>query len=56
MADVGATNGFAPQEKTPFEKQRDILIGQITQVNPYLQPLALTWSEYGADYYKHEPA
>lgn len=35
MTDVAITNGFASQqtpEKTPFEKQRDILIGQITQV------------------------
>ena len=36
MADVAAPNGFGSQqtaEKTPFEKQRDVLIGQITQVN-----------------------
>ena len=36
MADIVAPNGFGSQqaaEKTPFEKQRDVLIGQITQVN-----------------------
>ena len=35
MADAAPPNGFSSQqvvEKTPFEKQRDILIGQITQV------------------------
>jgi hypothetical protein len=35
MADVAAPNGFGSQqvaEKTAFEKQRDTLIGQITQV------------------------
>jgi hypothetical protein len=36
MADVAASNGLASQqaaEKTPFEKQQDLLIGQITQVS-----------------------
>ena len=36
MTDVA--NGLGSQqiiEKTPFEKQRDMLIGQITQVKPY---------------------
>jgi len=35
MTDVAAPSGFGSQqvaEKTAFEKQRDILIGQITQV------------------------
>jgi len=35
MADAATANGFSSQqqpEKTPFEKQRDVLIGQITQV------------------------
>jgi len=35
MADVAAPNSFGSQqvaEKTAFERQRDILIGQITQV------------------------
>ena len=40
MADVAAPNGFGSQqvsEKTPFEKQRDVLIGQITQVIFYIR-------------------
>jgi len=35
MADVAPSNGFGSQhvvEKSAFEKQRDLLIGQITQV------------------------
>jgi hypothetical protein len=31
--ELAGTNGFTQTtEKTPFEKQRDVLIGQITQV------------------------
>ena len=42
MADVAAPNGFGSQqvsEKTHFEKQRDVLIGQITQVRFDIQLL-----------------
>jgi hypothetical protein len=52
MADVVAPNGFGSQqalEKTPFEKQRDVLIGQITQVKFDIHSLeanlARVWSK-----------
>lgn len=42
MADVVAPNGYGSQqvaEKSAFEKQRDMLIGQITQVETQLSLL-----------------
>jgi hypothetical protein len=56
MADVAASNGLASQqvaEKTPFEKQRDGLIGQITQVSLSFQ--VSQRAEHGANPHKLEP-
>jgi len=58
MTDATAPNGFgslpAP-EKTPFEKQRDSLIGQITQVSR-LPTVSLIFPEHGANNHKYEPS
>jgi hypothetical protein len=57
MADVAASNGLASQQvadKSAFEKQRDVLVGQITQV-AQIRILA-NRAEHGADHHKHEPS
>jgi len=52
MTDVPAQNGLS--EKTAFEKQRDGLVSQITQVSKCGKPISLISLEHGANYHEYE--